>query len=54
MRTIHTYIECTEVATDYWDIRLLVTISFIDYYLRNNQTDFYNQTRIRKHLSNYF
>ena len=29
MRAIYTYIECTKVITDYWDIRLPVTISFI-------------------------
>jgi len=36
MRAICTYVGCTKVTTDYWDIRLLVTISFIGYYLRNN------------------
>jgi len=30
------YMECTKVITDYWDIRLLVTIIFIGYYLRND------------------
>ena len=29
MRAIYTYIGCTKVITDYWDIRLPVTTSFI-------------------------
>ena len=44
MRAICIYIGCIEVTTDYWDIGLLVTTSFIDNYLRNNWMDFHNQT----------
>ena len=29
MRTIHIYIECIKVTTDYWDIRPSVTTDFI-------------------------
>jgi len=54
MRTICTHARCTKVITNYWDIRLSVTTSFIRYYLRNNWTDSHNQTCIGKHSSNYF
>jgi len=46
--------RCTKVITNYWNIRLSATISFIGYYLRNNWIDSYNQTYIRKHLSKSF
>jgi len=46
------YLGCTKVTTDYWDIKLSVTTSFIGNYLRNDWTNFYDQTCIGKCLSN--
>ena len=51
---ICTYVEYTKVAIDYWDIRPLVTISFIGYYLRNNQMNSHNQSYIGKCSLNNF
>jgi len=42
IKAIWTYMRCKKVTTDYWDIRLSVTTSFIGYYLRNYWTDFHN------------
>ena len=53
MRTICIYVEYIKVITDYKDIKPSVTISFINYYLRNNWIDSYNQTCIGKYLSNH-
>jgi len=46
IRVICIYPGCTKVITDYWDIRLSVTINFIGYYFRNNWTDLHDQTCI--------
>jgi len=48
MRAIYIYTEYIKVATNYCNIRLLVTISFIGYYFRNNLIDSYNQSHIKK------
>jgi len=54
MKAICTYVGCTKVITNYWDIRLSVTTSLIGYYLTNNWMNSHDQSCIRKHLSNSF
>ena len=38
MRAVYTYVRCTKVITDYWDIRLSVTISFTSKTVRQFHT----------------
>jgi len=54
IEAIYIYIGYTKVTIDYWNIRPLVTITFIGYYLKNNWIDFHDQTCIVKYSSKYF
>jgi len=46
MIAIYTYMGCTKVTTDYWDIRLSVTTSFISYYIHHIEISIYRDTSI--------